>query len=252
MAAAVTQGPCPRCIGRGVAAGGVRCFQCAGTGEAPLCRDHARAAWFPWRQSNRRRGLCPCGAPPTPGYRTCWPCRHWEAVRKRIKREPHRAKRRAWLALPADLKRYGWAMADVALEWHEAEERRRREWWEAAEAQRRRTALSRLPERRQTFVVAYVENGGNATRAALTAGFCAASAAAGGRAASVRGCILLRDPRIIRAIGEVEAVREREARERNGAAMGERIEIEAVLSELAAGPVSKVQRKAARLLQRMQ
>ena len=44
-------------------------------GSLALCLRHAGRVWNARKQANREAGLCPCGANPTPGYRTCATCR---------------------------------------------------------------------------------------------------------------------------------------------------------------------------------
>ena len=42
-----------------------------GSRELGLCLRHAGAVWNARKRANRAAGRCPCGAAPTPGYRTC-------------------------------------------------------------------------------------------------------------------------------------------------------------------------------------
>ena len=55
--------------------GGFRRVLMPGHGERFLCLRHAGAVWNGRKSANRAAGLCPCGAAPTPGRRTCERCR---------------------------------------------------------------------------------------------------------------------------------------------------------------------------------
>lgn len=51
-----------------------------------LCLRHAGREWNRRKAANRAAGRCPCGAAPTPGYRTCEACRErGRRVRKRAR-----------------------------------------------------------------------------------------------------------------------------------------------------------------------
>ena len=55
-------------------------------GERWLCLRHAGAEWNRRMRANRAAGLCPCGAEPTPGYRTCARCRERSRTDRRRSR----------------------------------------------------------------------------------------------------------------------------------------------------------------------
>ena len=70
-----------------------------------LCLRHAGETWNRRKSANRAAGRCPCGAEPTPGYRTCEACRErGRRDRKRVRAfnakaadmRSQRAARRAW------------------------------------------------------------------------------------------------------------------------------------------------------------
>ena len=61
-------------------------------GERWLCLRHAGQVWNGRKSANRAAGLCPCGAEPTPGRRTC------ERCRERAREDRRRARNYARLA----------------------------------------------------------------------------------------------------------------------------------------------------------
>ena len=185
--------PCDGCGGIGAA-----CLTCGGTGRVLHCPEHQFTALLRRQAANRARGLCPCGDLPDPGHANCRRCRTAEGARKRRKYARARELRKRIQALPSDLRLYG--EAGLALHATETERRRRRAQSEAqrieAHRERLRPVLPTLTAKQRAFVVAYVENGGNATRAALAAGYGAGSHAGGvepqrcalANCAGIRGC----------------------------------------------------------------
>lgn len=176
--------------------------------DSPYCAEHRFKALVRTWNANRAKGLCKCGAPVRPGE--CGPgpnygkahtlCERCDLKRRRrVARKREERRRRAEIEW-----RYRSPNPNAPLSWH--------------------TPPPPLDEKRRAFVNAYVEHG-NASRAAREAGYCAASTARGGRAASKRGCLLLKDERVRRAIRErrLEVEAEGKARaEKERAALVER------------------------------
>lgn len=187
------------------------CMYAPKTGS-PYCHEHHFRNWVQTRKANRAKGLCRCGAPVRPGecgpgpnygqpYSSCEKC--YLARRRQAARKQERRRQRAEIE-----RRYRSPNPNAPLSWE--------------------SPPPPLSPKRQAFVRAYVEHG-NASRAAIEAGYCAESTARGGRGASKRGCLLLKRPEIQKAIRERrleveaerqanlekmrEAVRERLARE---------------------------------------
>lgn len=63
--------------------GGFRTVSMPAHGDRFLCLRHCGAVWNERKTSNRAAGLCPCGADPSSGYRTCARCRERARVDRR-------------------------------------------------------------------------------------------------------------------------------------------------------------------------
>ena len=69
-------------------------------GKRWLCLRHAGRVWNERKRANRAAGLCPCGAPVTPGRRTCARCREGERQAKRLRRAVKRFADECGIVLP--------------------------------------------------------------------------------------------------------------------------------------------------------
>ena len=103
-----------------------------------LCLRHAGAVWNARKTANRAAGRCPCGAVPTPGYRTCQACRErGRADRQRARAFAARAAE-CGITLPRQASRRR-AFIDVYREAFNRAQRAARRGWRRAWA---RGALS--------------------------------------------------------------------------------------------------------------
>ena len=240
------------------------------------CRAHDFAALQSFRRRNRARGLCRCGAAPSPGFMTCARCRTVDTARRRRQRAAvgdvpdrklysaaresrrdsplDRELRRRVRKLAPELRRYG----PLGLVLPSDAEMRAGPAPERTAPARPMPGFDALSGRLQAFVRALVANGGNRIAAALAAGYGAASASRGGRAASVAGCRIAKRPYIVAAVREYRArLRDRERqievltgeleRRRKARATRDAIEPMFALCAERAGPQSS----AARLLRRL-
>lgn len=155
------------------------------------------------RSLNRANGLCRCGAEPRPDWRTCHWCHALDQARNRRRREKRRAEK-AFLAQSGIFPTFGRRVQRRLMKLNELMLARGIVRLPETLTPSERRAKERA-DRRSAFVQAYVRNGGNGERAALTAGYGVESAKQGGRAAHVRAHKLLRDPSILEAIAVEQA-----------------------------------------------
>ena len=71
-------------------------------GRRWLCLHHAGRVWNARKAANRAAGLCTCGALPTPGFKTCEPCRERDTDAHRRGRRLKAFARSCGLTLPRE------------------------------------------------------------------------------------------------------------------------------------------------------
>ena len=100
-------------------------------GRRWLCLRHAGRAWNARKRANREAGRCPCGAAPTPGFKTCARCRERDTAAHRRGRRLAELARSCGLTLPRQAGRRE-AFFSAFRRAHRRSQRRARRAWNRA------------------------------------------------------------------------------------------------------------------------